>query len=95
MPAPDRVGDPSYDVDAGRPHTELAADSGDVVAPCPVGHRDFGGGYSRSETTREDRREAPVVSIDAQPCVGCGTCAVVAHTDREHPRGGGAEFNQG
>jgi electron transfer flavoprotein-quinone oxidoreductase len=37
-----------------------------------------------------------VVSLDTQPCVECGTCAVVADTDWEHPRGGkGVEFEEG
>jgi hypothetical protein len=52
-------------------------------------------GSSAGETTRENRGAAPVVSLDAHPCVGCGACAVVARTVRENPRSGGVEFSQG
>jgi len=40
--------------------------------------------------------EEHLVSLDTQPCVECGTCAIVADTEWEHPAGGkGVEFNQG
>jgi electron transfer flavoprotein-quinone oxidoreductase len=40
--------------------------------------------------------EEKKVSLDTQPCVECGTCAVVADTKWEHPSGGkGVEFKQG
>ncbi|WP_066418108.1 FAD-dependent monooxygenase [Halorubrum aethiopicum] len=96
----DRIGDLTYDVDVGNPHIELVDDSvgasGDAVTACPVSARDFGGGCYREETVRTNGDERRVVSLDTQPCVECGTCAVVADTDWEHPRGGkGVEFRQG
>ncbi|MFC5134228.1 MULTISPECIES: FAD-dependent oxidoreductase [Haloferacaceae] len=96
----DRIGDLTYDVDVGNPHIEVDDDSfaasGDAVTACPVSARDFGGGCYREETVRTNGDERTVVSLDTQPCVECGTCAVVADTDWEHPRGGkGVEFRQG
>jgi electron transfer flavoprotein-quinone oxidoreductase len=96
----DRIGDLTYDIDIGNPHIELvddsAAASGDAVTACPVSARDFGGGCYRSETVRTNGEERTVVSLDTQPCVECGTCAIVADTDWEHPRGGkGVEYRQG
>jgi electron transfer flavoprotein-quinone oxidoreductase len=96
----DRIGDLTYDVDVGNPHIELVDDSfaasGDAVTACPVSARDFGGGCYREETVRTNGEERTVVSLDTQPCVECGTCAIVADTDWEHPRGGkGVEFRQG
>ncbi|MFC5280167.1 FAD-dependent monooxygenase [Halorubrum rubrum] len=96
----DRIGSLTYDVDVGNPHIELVDDavgaSGDAVTACPVSARDFGGGCYREETVRTNGEERRVVSLDTQPCVECGTCAVVADTDWEHPRGGkGVEFRQG
>ncbi|MFC3478291.1 FAD-dependent monooxygenase [Halobacterium litoreum] len=96
----DRIGDLTYDTDIGNPHIEVRdesyAASGAAVSACPVSAEDFGGGCYRSETVERDGREERVVSLDTQPCVECGTCAVVADTDWEHPRGGkGVEFEQG
>jgi electron transfer flavoprotein-quinone oxidoreductase len=66
------------------------------VTACPVSARDFGGGCYRAETVRTNGEEREVVSLDTQPCVECGTCAIVADTDWEHPRGDkGVEFKQG
>ena len=96
----DRIGDLTYNTDVGNPHIELLdesyAASGAAVAACPVSAEDFGGGCYRSETVERNGGEERVVSLDTQPCVECGTCAVVADTDWEHPRGGkGVEFEQG
>ncbi|MFB6135992.1 MAG: FAD-dependent monooxygenase [Halobacteriaceae archaeon] len=96
----DRIGDLTYDTDVGNPHIELRdasyEASGAAVAACPVSAEGFGGGCYRSETVETDGSEERVVSLDTQPCVECGTCAVVADTDWEHPRGGkGVEFEQG
>jgi len=96
----DRIGDLTYDTDVGNPHIELrdasAEASGAAVSACPVSARDFGGGCYREETRETNGHEETVVSLDTQPCVECGTCAVVADTDWEHPRGGkGVEFRQG
>jgi electron transfer flavoprotein-quinone oxidoreductase len=94
----DRIGDLTYDV--GDPHIEVKDNSWDAsgaaVSACPVSARDFGGGCYREETVKTNGHEERVVSLDTQPCVECGTCAIVADTDWEHPAGGkGVEFKQG
>ncbi|MFB6220871.1 MAG: FAD-dependent monooxygenase [Halolamina sp.] len=96
----DRIGDLTYDTDVGNPHIELAdnsaAASGTAVTACPVSAEGFGGGCYRRETVQANGDQKEVVSLDTQPCVECGTCAVVADTEWEHPRGGkGVEFNEG
>ena len=94
----DRIGDLTYDV--GDPHIELVdnsfAASGAAVTACPVSAMDFGGGCYREEWVGTNGDEEHLVSLDTQPCVECGTCAIVAETDWEHPAGGkGVEFKQG
>ena len=94
----DRIGDLTYDV--GDPHIELLDNSyeasGTAVTACPVSARDFGGGCYREETVGTNGSEQRVVSLDTQPCVECGTCAVVADTEWDHPAGGkGVEFKDG
>jgi electron transfer flavoprotein-quinone oxidoreductase len=94
----DRIGDLTYDV--GEPHIQLRDNSWDAsgaaVSACPVSARDYGGGCYREETVKTNGHEERVVSLDTQPCVECGTCAIVADTDWEHPAGGkGVEFKQG
>ncbi len=94
----DRIGDLTYDV--GDPHIELQdnsyAASGTAVTACPVSARDFGGGCYREETVQANGGEERVVSLDTQPCVECGTCAIVADTEWEHPSGGkGVEYREG
>jgi electron transfer flavoprotein-quinone oxidoreductase len=94
----DRIGDLTYDVD--EPHIELLDNSfeasGTAVTACPVSAKDFGGGCYREETIKTNGGEEKVVSLDTQPCVECGTCAVVADTKWEHPPGGkGVEYKQG
>ncbi len=96
----ERIGDLTYDTDIGNPHIELTDNSyeasGAAVTACPVSAEDFGGGCYRSETVRTNGSEERVVSLDTQPCVECGTCAIVAETEWTHPRGGkGVEFRQG
>jgi electron transfer flavoprotein-quinone oxidoreductase len=96
----DRIGDLTYDTDIGNPHIVLDDNSfeasGAAVSACPVSAKDFGGGCYRDEKVRTNGSEKHVVSLDTQPCVECGTCAVVADTNWEHPRGGkGVEFRQG
>jgi len=96
----DRIGDLTYNIDEGNPHIEVLDNSyeasGTAVTACPVSARDFGGGCYREETVPKDGGEETVVSLDTQPCVECGTCAVVADTDWTHPRGGkGVEYKQG
>jgi electron transfer flavoprotein-quinone oxidoreductase len=94
----DRIGDLTYDV--GDPHIELVDNSyeasGAAVAACPVSAKDFGGGCYRDETVKTNGHEERLVSLDTQPCVECGTCAIVADTDWTHPAGGkGVEYKQG
>jgi len=96
----DRIGDLTYDIDEGNPHIELRDNSfeasGAAVTACPVSAKDFGGGCYRDEYVQTNGTEEHVVSLDTQPCVECGTCAVVADTDWTHPEGGkGVEYNQG
>ncbi|MFB6309855.1 MAG: FAD-dependent monooxygenase [Salinirussus sp.] len=94
----DRIGDLTYDV--GDPHIELQdnsfAASGTAVTACPVSALDYGGGCYREERVKTNGGEEHLVSLDTQPCVECGTCAIVADTHWEHPAGGkGVEYQQG
>jgi electron transfer flavoprotein-quinone oxidoreductase len=96
----DRIGDLTYDTDIGNPHIEVLDNSwdasGTAVTACPVSAKDFGGGCYREETVKTNGTEERVVSLDTQPCVECGTCAVIADTHWEHPRGGkGVEYREG
>jgi electron transfer flavoprotein-quinone oxidoreductase len=96
----DRIGDLRYDTDVGNPHIELRDNSfeasGTAVTACPVSATGFGGGCYREETVKTNGGKERVVSLDTQPCVECGTCAIVADTEWEHPRGGkGVEFREG
>ncbi|WP_265112173.1 FAD-dependent monooxygenase [Halosolutus halophilus] len=96
----ERIGDLTYDTDVGNPHIELADESfeasGAAVYACPVSAEDYGGGCYRSEEVKRNGTEETVVSLDTQPCVECGTCAIVADTEWEHPRGGkGVEYREG
>ncbi|RDI72795.1 FAD-dependent monooxygenase [Halopelagius longus] len=96
----ERIGELTYDTDVGNPHIELRDNSyeasGDAVTACPVSAEDFGGGCYREEVIRTNGDEERVVSLDTQPCVECGTCAVVADTEWTHPAGGkGVLFEEG
>jgi len=96
----ERIGELTYDTDVGNAHIEVVDESwsasGAAVAACPVSARDYGGGCYREETVGTNGTEERVVSLDTQPCVECGTCAIVADTDWEHPRGGkGVAFDEG
>ncbi|MEF8779372.1 MAG: FAD-dependent oxidoreductase [Haloferacaceae archaeon] len=96
----ERIGELTYDTDVGNPHIEVVDDSweasGTAVTACPVSARDFGGGCYREERVKANGGEERLVSLDTQPCVECGTCAVVADTRWEHPRGGkGVAFDEG
>ena len=95
----ERIGDLTYDTDIGNPHIVVEDDSweasGAAVTACPVSAKGFGGGCYREEVRQNGHTER-VVSFDSQPCVECGTCAIVADTTWTHPRGGkGVEFKQG
>jgi electron transfer flavoprotein-quinone oxidoreductase len=94
----DRIGDLTYDV--GDPHIEVLDNSfeasGTAVTACPVSAREFGGGCYREEHVKTNGSESRKVSLDTQPCVECGTCAIVADTHWEHPSGGkGVEYKEG
>ncbi|MFC6718715.1 FAD-dependent oxidoreductase [Natrialbaceae archaeon GCM10025810] len=96
----ERIGDLTYDTDVGNPHIELRDESfeasGAAVYACPVSAEDFGGGCYRAEDVQTNGSTETVVSLDTQPCVECGTCAIVADTEWEHPRGGkGVEYRSG
>ena len=93
-----RIGDLTYDV--GEPHIEVQDNSweasGDAVRACPVSSMDYGGGCYRQETVESNGGEKQVVSLDTQPCVECGTCAIVADTEWTHPAGEkGVDFKYG
>ncbi|SFG38786.1 electron transfer flavoprotein-quinone oxidoreductase [Halopelagius inordinatus] len=95
-----RIGDLTYDTDVGNPHIELRDESyeasGAAVSACPVSAEEFGGGCYREELRRTNGQEERVVSLDTQPCIECGTCAVVADTEWTHPAGGkGVQFEEG
>lgn len=89
----DRIADLEYDTDVGNPHiiledTSVEA-SGAAVHTCPVSARDSSRGCYREETiTTPDGEEKDIVAFDMQPCIECGTCALTAETDWDHPRGG-------
>ncbi|MFB6075128.1 MAG: FAD-dependent monooxygenase [Haloarculaceae archaeon] len=94
----ERIGDLTYNV--GDPHIELLDNSyeasGTAVTACPVSAEDFGGGCYRDELVETDGSQEHLVSLDTQPCVECGTCALVADTEWEHPAGGkGVEYKEG
>ena len=94
----DRIGDLTYNV--GDPHIEVLDNSfeasGTAVTACPVSAKGFGGGCYREEEVKTNGSTERKVSLDTQPCVECGTCAVVADTHWEHPSGGkGVEYKQG
>lgn len=96
----DRIGDLTYDTDIGNPHIVVRdasfEASGAAVKACPVSAEDFGGGCYRSEEVETNGGTDRRVSLDTQPCVECGTCAIVADTEWRHPTGGkGVEFKQG
>ncbi|MDR5674738.1 FAD-dependent oxidoreductase [Halalkaliarchaeum sp. AArc-GB] len=96
----ERIGELTYNTDVGNPHIELIDDSieasGTAVTACPVSAKEFGGGCYREERVGTNGGEQRVVSLDTQPCVECGTCAIVADTEWEHPRGGkGVAFDEG
>jgi len=94
----DRIGNLTYDV--GDPHIRLLDNSwrasGAAVAACPVSAMNYGGGCYRRESVSGDGQSEFRVSLDTQPCVECGTCAVVADTHWTHPAGGkGVEYQFG
>ncbi len=89
----DRIGALTYDTDIGREHIKLLdaspQASGLAVTTCPVSSRESSGGcYRQEEVVMPDGRKTTQIVLDTQPCVECGTCALMAKTDWNHPRGG-------
>jgi electron transfer flavoprotein-quinone oxidoreductase len=85
----DRIAALNYDTDIGREHI-LVKDSsveasGAAVYTCPVSSPDSSRGCYRLEKTPGGGQR---VVLDTQPCVECGTCAIVAATTWNTPRGG-------
>ena len=96
----ERIGELDYDTDIGHPHIELLDKdpraSGMAVHTCPVSARDSSRGCYRLETIPVNGSEKQIVALDTQPCIECGTCAIMAQTDWDHPRGGkGVEYKFG
>ncbi len=96
----DRIGNLTWDTDIGNPHIRLLDESveasGAAVTACPVSAKGFGAGCYREETVQSNGQQRQIVSLDTQPCIECGTCAIVAETEWEHPSGGkGVEFKLG
>lgn len=84
----DRIAALNYDTDIGREHI-IVQDaspeaSGAAVYTCPVSSPDSSRGCYRMEKSGGQQR----VVLDTQPCVECGTCAIVAATKWNTPRGG-------
>jgi electron transfer flavoprotein-quinone oxidoreductase len=89
----DRIADLKYDTDIGKPHIVLTdssvAASGRAVHTCPVSSPSSSRGcYSIVEQKQNGGPAIKVVALDTQPCVECGTCALMAATKWEHPSGG-------
>ncbi|MHB8604546.1 MAG: FAD-dependent oxidoreductase [Thermoplasmatota archaeon] len=88
----DRIARLKYDTAIGKPHIVLLdnsiAASGRAVHTCPVSSPTSSRGcYSLV---------AGKVALDTQPCVECGTCAVMAATKWEHPPGSkGVQYEYG
>lgn len=97
----DRIGALDYDTDVGREHIKLNDDSPQAseaaVFTCPVSSPDSSRGcYRIEETVLPDGSTKNVVLLDTQPCVECGTCALMAQTSWNHPRGGkGVQYQWG
>ncbi len=96
----DRIGDLDYDTAVGNPHIRLVSaqpeHSGLAVTTCPVSDRDSSRGCYRFETVKTNGSEKKVVALDTQPCIECGTCAIMAATEWDHPPGGkGVEYEYG
>ena len=92
-PIDDRIAALAFDTDIGREHIIVrdasVQASGAAVTTCPVSSPDSSRGCYRLETTRDPSgRATQRVVLDTQPCVECGTCAIVAATDWNTPRGG-------
>lgn len=90
----------TYETDIGRAHIEMLDDSpagnGRLVSVCPVSAKDSSRGCYRLEEQYVEGRPVQKVVLDTQPCVECGTCAVLGKVKWEHPRGGkGVQYKYG
>ena len=85
----DRIAALNYDTDIGREHIIVKDSSvqasGAAVYTCPVSSPESSRGCYRLEKTPGGAQR---VVLDTQPCVECGTCAIVAATNWNTPRGG-------
>lgn len=97
----ERIASLKYDTDIGKPHIILTDSSVEAsgLAPttCPVSSPTSSKGcYSFVEVKQLDGSKKKLVALDVQPCVECGTCALMAATKWEHPSGGkGVMYQQG
>lgn len=97
----ERIASLKYDTDIGKPHIVLTDNSveasGRGPTTCPVSSPNSSlGCYSFVEVKQPDGSKKKVVALDVQPCVECGTCALMAATKWEHPSGGkGVMYQQG
>lgn len=97
----ERIAALKYDTDIGKPHIVLTDNSveasGRAVHTCPVSSPSSSRGcYSIVNVRGPGNATTQVVALDTQPCVECGTCALMAATKWEHPSGGkGVIYNFG
>jgi electron transfer flavoprotein-quinone oxidoreductase len=89
----DRIGALAYDTDIGREHIKVLDASphvsGLAVTTCPVSSPASSRGcYRFEDVVLPNGQKQTQVVLDTQPCVECGTCALMARTDWNHPRGG-------
>lgn len=97
----ERIASLKYDTDIGKPHIILTDGSveasGRAVHTCPVSSPTSSKGcYSFVDVKQTDGSKKRIVTLDVQPCVECGTCALMAATKWEHPSGGkGVMYQQG
>ncbi|HLE97703.1 MAG TPA: FAD-dependent oxidoreductase [Candidatus Thermoplasmatota archaeon] len=97
----ERIAALRYDTAIGMPHIQLVdntpAVSGAAVHTCPVSSPSSSRGcYSLVSVNLPSGGKKQVVALDTQPCIECGTCAIMAATKWEHPPGGkGVDYRYG
>jgi electron transfer flavoprotein-quinone oxidoreductase len=97
----DRIAALKYDTAIGQPHIKLLDDrpavSGRAVHTCPVSSPTSTRGCYRMEQQKDEKGQATsFVAFDVQPCIECGTCAIMAKTSWTHPPGGkGVQYEWG
>lgn len=90
----DRIGRLKYETDIGRAHIKILDDStegtGKCIPLCPTYC------YRSEKTVDRNGTTMEKVVLDTQPCVECGTCAVLGEVEWHHPRGGkGVNYEYG